>query len=151
MVNYLSTPEKLVMSLNSIIDNYCFETFFGWSNVELSSFANSYKQSKLLPCNQIIELDCTLVDFSFTNSCTLFTNSKSWTLYFDISRNEYGADVGCLLIDPCGNRTYLAVQLEPGCADTIVEYKTLIQELKKAINMNVKYIEVFGGSQIVIK
>ena len=45
MVNDLSNPGKLVMSLNSIINNSCFETFFGRSNAELSSFANSYKQS----------------------------------------------------------------------------------------------------------
>ena len=68
MLNDSSNPDKLVLSLNSIIDNSCFETFFGRSNVELSSFANSYKQSKLLPYNQIVEPDCTLVDISFTNS-----------------------------------------------------------------------------------
>ena len=88
MVNYSSNPNKLVMSPNYSIDNSCFETFFGRSNVEHSSFANSYKQSKLLPYNQIVDLDCTLLDFSFTYSCTLFTNSKSWTLYFNISKNE---------------------------------------------------------------
>ena len=110
MVNDSSNPKKLLMSPNSIIDNSFFETLFGRSNVELSSFANSYKQFELLPCNQIAELDCTIVDISFTNSCTLLTNSKSWNLYFGISRNEYGVDVGCLLLDHCGNKTYLVVQ-----------------------------------------
>ena len=51
MVNGLSNPYQLVMSPNSIINISCFETFFGRSNVELSFFANSYKQSELLPCN----------------------------------------------------------------------------------------------------
>jgi endogenous inhibitor of DNA gyrase (YacG/DUF329 family) len=143
MVNDSSNPDKLVMSPNSIIDNSFFETFFGRSNAEHFYFSNSYKQSELLPCNQIIDLHYTLVDFSF--------NSKSWTLYFDISRNEYGANVGFLLIDLCSNRTYLSVQLEPGCTDNVAEYEALIQGLRKAINMNVKYIEVFGGSQKVIK
>jgi hypothetical protein len=151
MVNDSSNPNKLVMSPNYIIDNSFFETFFGRSNAKLSSFTNSFKQFELLPCNQIAELDCTVLDISFTNSCALFTNSKSWNLYFDISRNEYGADAGCLLIDLCRNQTYLAIQLELGCTDTVVEYETLIQGLKKAMNMNVKYIEVFGGSRIVIK
>ena len=150
-VNDSSNPNKLVMSLNSIIDNSFFETFFGRSNVELSSFANSYKQYELLPCNQIAELDCTFVDISFTKSCRLFTNPKSWTLFFDISRKEYGAYTCCLLIDPCGNRTYLAAQLEPGCTNNVVDYEALIQGLGKIINMNVKYIEVFVGSQKVIK
>ena len=57
MVNGLSNLDKLVMPSNSIIDNSCFERFFGMSNVELSSFGNSYKQSELLPCNQIVELN----------------------------------------------------------------------------------------------
>ena len=131
MVNDSSNPNKLVISPNSIIDNSFFETFFGRSNVELSSFANSYKQSELFPCNQIAELN--------------------WTLYFDISRNKHGTDAGCLLIHPCGKRTYSVIQLEPGYIDIVVGYETLIQGLKKAIIMNVKYIEVFGGSQLVIK
>jgi hypothetical protein len=92
MVNDSSNPDKLVMSTNSITDNSFFETFFGRSNVELSSFANSYKQYELLPFNQIVELDY-----------------KSWTLYIDISRNEYGVDVGCLLIDLYSNRTYSVI------------------------------------------
>jgi hypothetical protein len=128
MVNCLSNPKNLVTSLHSIIDNLFFETFFGRSNAELSSFANSYKQSELLPCNQIAELN----------------HINSWTLYLAISMNEHGADVGCLLIHPCGKITYSIIQLEPRYTDTVVEYETLIQGLKKAINMNVKYIEVFG-------
>ena len=50
-----------------------------------------------------------------------------------------------------GNRTYLVVQLEHGCTDNVAEYEALIKGLGKAINMNVKFIEVFGDSQIVIK
>ena len=102
MVNDSSNPKKLVISPNSIIDNSFFETFFGRSNAQLSSFSNSYKQFEHLPCNQIAELDCTLVDISFTNSCTLFTNSKSWNLYFDDFGNKHGTDVGCLLINLYG-------------------------------------------------
>ena len=123
------------MSPNSIINNSCFETFFVRSNVELSFFANSYKQYELLPYNQIAKLN----------------HINSWTLYFDISRNKHGTDASYLLIHPCGKRTYSVIQLEPGYTDTIVESKILMQGLRKAINMNVKYIEVFGGLQKVIK
>jgi hypothetical protein len=41
--------------------------------------------------------------------------------------------------------------LEPRYIDTVAEYETLIQGIRKAINMNVKYIEVFGGPQKIIK
>ena len=74
MVNDSSNPNKLVMSYNSIIDNSCFKTLFGRQYVDLSSFADSYEQSELLHLTQIVELDRTLVDISFNNSCTKFTN-----------------------------------------------------------------------------
>ena len=41
MVNHSSNPYKLVIYPSCIIDNSYFETFFGRSNAELSSFANS--------------------------------------------------------------------------------------------------------------
>ena len=105
MVNDLSNPGKLVMSPNSIIDDSCFETFLGRENAELYFFANSYKQSELLPCNQIAELN----------------HINTWTLYFDISRNKHGTDAGCLLIHLCGKRTYSVIQLEPRYTDTVSE------------------------------
>ena len=151
MVNDSSNPNKLVMSSHSIIYNSCLKTFYGRSEVGLSSFTDSYKQFAILHCIKIVELDCTLVDIGFTNSCTKFTNPQSQTLYFDISRNEYGVDTGFLLINPYDNQTYLVVQLEPGCTDNVAESEALIEGLRKAIDMNVKYIEVFGDSQIVIK
>ena len=125
----------MVTSPNSINDNSCFETFFGRSNAKLSFFANSYKQFELLPCNQIVGLN----------------HINSWTLYLDISRNKHGTNVGCLLIHPCGKRTYSIIQLEPGYTDIVAEFETLIQGLGKVVNMNVKYVEVFGGSQKVTK
>jgi ribonuclease HI len=41
--------------------------------------------------------------------------------------------------------------LEPRNTNTVAEYETLIQGLRKAIRMNVKYLEVFGSPQKVIK
>ena len=67
-------------------------------------------------------------------------------MYFDTSRNMHGVDDGCLLIDPCGIRTYLACHLEYKCTDNDVEYEALIQGLMKEIDLNVKSIKVFGDS-----
>ena len=45
----------------------------------------------------------------------------------------------------------LACLLEFNCTSKIVEYEGLIQGLKKALDLQVKCIEVFGDSQIVIQ
>jgi hypothetical protein len=87
MVNDSSNPNKLIMSSNSIIDNSFFKTCFSRLAAELSSFTNSSILAVLLHYTEIAELDCTLVDISFDNSCIGFTNPKLWTLQFDIATN----------------------------------------------------------------
>ena len=72
-----------------------------------------------------------------------------WTLYFDGSRNKEGASVGCLLIDLHGNRKMIACRLEFECRNNVSEYEELVQGLRKALDLHVKCIEVFGDSQIV--
>ena len=69
MVTNSHNPNKPIMFSNPILDDSYFKTFFGKSYVELSSFVNSYTQSDLLHCTQIVEPNFTLVDISFTNSC----------------------------------------------------------------------------------
>ena len=69
----------------------------------------------------------------------------------DIFRNTHRVDVGYFLIDPCGIQTYFSCHLESKCINNNVEYEALIQELGKEIDLNVKCIEVFGDTWVVIK
>ena len=78
---------------------------------------------------------CILVNYGFTNHCTQLTNHNLLTLYFDISRNTQGVDVGSLLIEPCGIQTYFSCLLDLKSTNHDVEYEALIQGLKKAINL----------------
>ena len=167
MVTDLNDPNEVVMFSKSALGNFCFDTFFEELEDELSYTVKSDKQSELLHSNQIVELNCTLVDHSndaslgssfctllnssFTNPCTKIANHNLWTLYFDVSRNAHGVDVGCLLIEPCGIRTYFSCHLESKCTNNDANYESLIQGLKKAIDLKVKSIEVFGDSRLVIK
>ena len=160
-------PNKTVMFSKFALGNFCFDTFFEELEDELSYTVKSDKQSELLHSNQIVELNCTLVDHSndasidssfctllnssFTNPCTQLTNHNLWTLYFDVSRNTHRVDTGCLLIDPCGIRTYFSCHPESKCTNNDANYEALIQGLRKAIALNIKCIEVFGDSQLVIK
>ena len=125
------------------------------------------KQSEILHSNHIFKLNCTLVDYSndasvdsshctlvnssFTNYCTQLTNYNLWTIYFDSSRNMHGVDYGFILVDMYRIQTYFSYHLESEWTNNDVEYEALIQGLKKAIDLNVKCIEVFGDSQVVIK
>jgi ribonuclease HI len=167
MVTNLNDSNEMVMSSKSTLGNFCFDTFFEELEGELYHTVNSDKQSKLLHSNQIVELNCTLVDHrndasinsssctlldsTFTNPCTQLTNHNLWTLYFDVSRNTHGLDASCLLIDPCGIRNYLSYHLESKCTNNDAKYEALILGFRKAIDLKVKSIEVFGVSRLVTK
>ena len=125
MVTGLNDPNKPVMFSNSILGNFCFETFFGELEVELSPYANSNEQSKLLHTTHIVELHCNIVENCTkvdTNNCTNLVSSSCnfsleltdpfiSTLYFDGYKNK-GAGFVFLLIDPHGNRMMIACLLE---------------------------------------
>ena len=130
----------------------------------LSPLANLDKQSELLNTTQIDEPHYTIVDTCTKadfNNCTdvvpipcdfslELTDPSIWTLYFDCSRNKEGAGAGYLLIDPHGNKIMIAYRLEFECTNNVAEYEALLQGLRKALDLNIKCIEVFGDSQIVV-
>jgi hypothetical protein len=62
MVIDLNDPNEMVMFSRYILDNLSFDTFFEGLEDELSHTANLDKQSELLHSNQIVELNCTLLD-----------------------------------------------------------------------------------------
>ena len=78
-------------------------------------------------------------------------NSSSWTLYFNASKSKKGAGVGCLLIDPKGNKTCIVCSLEFNCTNNNVEYEALIQGLKKVIDLDIKMLVAYGDFEIVIR
>lgn len=160
-VTDLNDPKDMVMFSRPILGNFSSDTFFEELEDELSHSMNPDKQSELLHSNEIVKLDCTFIDLSNdasigssscilvkSNHCTQNTNHNLWTMYFDISS---GVDVGYLLIDPCGIRTYFSYHLESKCTNNGAKYEALIQGLRKVINLKVKSIEVFGDSRLVIK
>ena len=64
MVTELNDPNEMVMFSRSNLGNFCFDTFFQELEYGLSHTVNSDKQYELLHSNQIVELNCTLVDHS---------------------------------------------------------------------------------------
>ena len=53
---------------------------------------------------------------------------------------------GCVLIDPTGNKTFIACRLEFECTNNTAEYEQLLQGLRKDVDMYVINLMVFGDS-----
>jgi ribonuclease HI len=56
-----------------------------------------------------------------------------------------------MLIDPLKLKTLISFLLEFECTKNIVEYKALVQGLKKVIDLKVKCIKLFGNSKIIVR
>ena len=79
-VTYLNDTNEPVMFSNSILGNFCFDTFFRELEAELSPLENSYKQSELLHTTQIVEPHYTIVDNCTkvdSNTCTDIVSSST--------------------------------------------------------------------------
>jgi hypothetical protein len=77
--------------------------------------------------------------------------SQIWTLYFDGSKSQEGLGGGCVLIDLKGMKNCMSCTIEFECTNNIVEYEALVQGLKKAIDLNIKELKVFGDSEIIVE
>jgi ribonuclease HI len=72
-----------------------------------------------------------------------------WTMFFYGSKTWDGAGIGCVLIDPSQGKTLISCLLEFECTNNTAEYEALFQGLKKSIDLQVKYLKVFGDSEII--
>jgi ribonuclease HI len=69
----------------------------------------------------------------------------------DGSKSQEGSGAGCILIDHKGKRHFLSFRLEFECTNNIFEYEALVQGLKKAIDLDVKELKVYGDSEIIVR
>jgi ribonuclease HI len=77
--------------------------------------------------------------------------NQIWSLYFNGSKSKEGAGVGCVIINPAGNKTLIACRLEFKCTNNTAEYEALLQGLRKYLDMNIQNLTVFGDSEIVVR
>ena len=62
-----------------------------------------------------------------------------------------GSGVGCVLVDPKKNKHFLSCRLEFKCTNNTAKYEALVQGLRKAIELKVKNLKVYGDSKILVK
>ncbi|KAK5773087.1 hypothetical protein PVK06_049391 [Gossypium arboreum] len=75
---------------------------------------------------------------------------KSWKMSFDGASNALGHGVGAVLVSPKENHYPLTARLNFFCTNNIAEYEACIMGLRAAIERNVKTLEVYGDSTLVI-
>ncbi|XP_050899046.1 uncharacterized protein LOC127105874 [Lathyrus oleraceus] len=73
-----------------------------------------------------------------------------WGLLFDGTVNAYGHGIRAVIITPRGSHIPFATRVDFDCTNNIVEYEVCILGLEEAIDMRIKFLEVFGNSALII-
>ena len=139
--------EGKIEPVNSVLGNYFIELEPGNYQAEEAS-DTSDAQPNLLRFSQADEIDCKIVDLTIDvgiDSCTVLV-SDFWTLFFDGSKTLEGSGADCVLIDPKKNKHFLSCRLEFECTNNTAKYEALVQGLRKAIELKVKNMKVYGDS-----
>ena len=63
--------------------------------------------------------------------------AQIWSLYFDGSKSKEGVIAGCVLIDPAGNKTFIACRSEFECTNNTIEYEALLQGIRKVLDIDI--------------
>jgi hypothetical protein len=133
MVIYLNDPNEPFTPSADSPEIQGMDTFFGNFMAKTSTITNLEQQSKILTYMQ----PTTSSQWSHATE-----KNQIWSLYFDGSKSKEGAGVGCVLIDPAGNKTLIACWLEFECTNNTAEYEALLQGLIKALDLNIQNLTV---------
>ena len=96
IVTELEAPNEPIMFSNTILGNYCFDTFFGDFPAEESPIPKSV-------ISELMFYDHELTPRDDEKASIISLNPKKedfWTLHFNGSKTKEGIGVGYVLIDP---------------------------------------------------
>ena len=71
-------------------------------------------------------------------------------MFFDGASNALGNGIGVVIISPEGFHTPFSARLCFDCTNNMAEYEACIMGIKAAIDMRIKFLDVYGDSALVI-
>ena len=74
----------------------------------------------------------------------------TWKMYFDGASNQHGYGVGVLLIAPNGVHIPLLAKLNFVATNNVVEYEACIIGLEAFLAIDIKEVEIYGDSELVL-
>ena len=71
-------------------------------------------------------------------------------MVFDGAVNSYGNSIGEVIITPQGTHFPFTTRFTFKCTNNMAEYEACIMGLEEAMNLRIKYLDVFGDSSLVV-
>ena len=78
------------------------------------------------------------------------SQNQLWSMFFDGLRGKQGAGGGVMLVSLEGEKYYVACRFNFSCSNNRAEYEGLIHGLEWARKRGIKFLKVFGDSELVV-
>ena len=78
------------------------------------------------------------------------SSEETWKLFFDGASTHRGCGIGILLISPDARHTPMSIKLDFEVTNNAAEYEACLQGLRAALALNIKSLQVFGDSSLII-
>lgn len=75
---------------------------------------------------------------------------RRWILMFDGSKTSTSGGIGIILLSPTKEKFTFAFKLMFDCSNNQAEYEALVKGLQISIEFNIKHIDVYGDSMLVV-
>ena len=137
----MNDPNESFVTTTNSIETQGMNNFFGNFMTGISSIMDLEQKSEVTTYTQAP---------TSPNTLNTTNDTQIQSLYFDGSKSQEGVGVACVLIDPTCHKTFIACRLEFECTNNTAKYKALVWGLKKSNDLQVKYLKVFGDSEIIV-
>jgi ribonuclease HI len=75
---------------------------------------------------------------------------KTWIMYLNGSVMKEGVEVGCVFVSPLGMHMEYMVRLHIPASNNVAKYEALINGLRIAVELGIRYLEIREDSKLVV-
>lgn len=75
---------------------------------------------------------------------------KMWELYFDGSKCIHGAGTGIVLVSPTNDVIPMTYKIGFNCTNNMEKYEVFILGLRAAALLNIRELNIYGDSKLVV-
>ena len=119
-------------------------------NIELSQYDITYHPQKAINGQALADFIAEFTDKGNSEDETIDDSPIQWKLYVDGARIDYCSGAGVVLETPEGRSLCYAIRLEFPSTNNEAEYEALIAGLRIAKELNIRALQIFSDSQLIV-
>lgn len=118
--------------------------------IELSQFSISFIPRTTIKAQVLSDF---VAECQFSNPCPLMSvePTRHWLLFADGSSTSTSDGAGIILVSPEGFKIQQALKFTFPVTNNVAEYEAMIAGVRLAVELEVKFIDIFVDSQLVAK